>query len=177
MLKAALSWRFPIISPVNDTGWFRATNPYDPRWSQKRSKLSSMCWALFAISRESMLVGLDEFVLHVKTESCIRNVNEKFLLICRDHIFFISLPNFTFFATIIWWCGRIDDAEVVRMSCSNYNGVRKQFKPEKPAELCQFLHCRAWMASSILRSAESVSQLYDILEKAYSTAGKEPEKQ
>ncbi len=44
------------------------------------------------------------------------------------------------------------------------------------AELCEYVHCAAWMANSIPRFAERVAPLRDLLEEAYKLSGKRTKK-
>lgn len=130
----------------------------------------------FSELRENLLAWLDDFALHGRTETDVMNTIARFLAICRQHNLVISLPKSTFFATSIRWCGRILDAKGVRMNPENYEGVRDAQEPQTASELCQYLHCMAWMASSIPLFAERAAVLHALLEKAYRLAKRRTKK-
>lgn len=52
-----------------------------------------------------------------------------FLDICECHDLVTDLPQFTFFVTLIRWCGRLIDFKGFRMDPSNYEGVGDVSEP------------------------------------------------
>lgn len=130
----------------------------------------------FSELRENLLAWLDDFALHNQTEHGLLRVISRFLDICAEYRLVVSLPKSTFFAKEIRWCGRIIDATGVTMDPENYEGIRNASEPSNAAELCQYVHCAAWMSNAIPRFAERAAPLYDLLDAAYNKVGKRTKK-
>lgn len=56
------------------------------------------------------------------------------------------------------------------MDPANYDGMKDAVDPTNAAELCQYVHCMAWMSNAIPRCAERAAPLYAILEASYRKA-------
>lgn len=130
----------------------------------------------FSELRDNLLAWLDDFALHHYTEDGLLHVLERFLQICGDVNLVVSLPKSTFFAEEIKWCGRLIDSVGVTMDPANYEGIKDSSEPINAAELCQYVHCVAWMSSAIPRYAERAAPLLNMLELAYKKTGKRTKK-
>lgn len=58
------------------------------------------------------------------------------------------------------------------MDPANYSGIKGAVKPINAAELCEYVHCIAWMSAAIPRFDERASPLYTILEEACKRSGR-----
>lgn len=130
----------------------------------------------FVELRDNLMAWLDDFALHHRTEEQLLQLLSRFLQLCSDNRLVISLPKSTFFTTKIKWCGRVIDAEGVTMDPANYSGIKDATQPINAAELCEYVHCIAWMSVSIPRFAERAAPLYATLEEAYKRTGRRTKK-
>ncbi len=73
----------------------------------------------FAELRAHRLAWIDDFAVRARTEAQLLDVLERFLAICKDRNLIVSIIKSVFFATSIKWCGRILDAQGIKMDPSN----------------------------------------------------------
>lgn len=126
----------------------------------------------FAELRDNLLAWLDDFVLHGRSEEeHLRNLN-RFLNICVMKNLVISIIKSSFFSPTIEWCGRVIDADGVRLNPANLAGLANACEPRNGAELVQFVYCLNWMSNAIPRFAERVASLRKLLETVYKQVGR-----
>ena len=127
---------------------------------------------LFSELRENMKAWLDDFNLFCGNEEHLLLLLERFFVICCQHGLLLSAKKSVLFARELRWCGRIIDARGYKMDPSNVEGLHNMDLPRNAAELAQFVYCCRWMAISIPNFSVTVAPLVDVLEEAYSKAGR-----
>jgi len=125
----------------------------------------------FSAQRHALKAWLDDFALHAPTEEQLLRELQTFLTTCRNKNLKVSLPKSTFFSTTLKWCGRIIDADGVRLDPRRLAGLANVEKPETGAELCEYVHCLTWMANAIPDFTERVAPLRTLLEEAHRRSG------
>lgn len=126
---------------------------------------------LFTEIREMLKAWLDDFVLHCRTEEDLLDTLVIFFRVCRQSNLKVSIRKSKFFLRRVRWCGRIIDSEGVQFDPRNLSGLLGIQLPRTAAELCEYVHCLQWMASSMPDFASRIAPLKEILEEAYSKAG------
>ena len=127
--------------------------------------------ACFDSIRSQFKAWLDDFLLFAKTEPLLLVLLRIFLQTCRRRNLIISLPKSLFFTKEAQWCGRIIDADGVRMNPKNYEGITNGGPPQTGAELCQYVNAMTWISNSIPCFAQVIAPLRALLEKAYAATG------
>ena len=127
---------------------------------------------LLAELRGNMKAWLDDFNLHATEETELLELLERFFSICTEKRLLISARKSVLFATELKWCGRIINAEGYTIDLVKIDSLRNMTMPETAAELAQFVYCCLWMALTIPEFNKRAAPLTDILEQAYSKAGK-----
>lgn len=94
----------------------------------------------FAELRDIFKAWIDHFVVYTKNEKQLLAVLRRFFELCCDHSLVTSLPNSTFFANSIRWCGCIIGGNGYRHHPANYEALKNTEDPTNAAELCQFVH-------------------------------------
>lgn len=126
----------------------------------------------FAALRDHLLAWLDDFVLHGRNEDEHLQNLLRFLDVCVEKNLVISIIKSTFFASTIEWCGRVIDADGVRLNPASLAGLVDACEPRNGAELVQFVYCVNWMSTAIPRFPERVAPLRKLLEKVYKQVGR-----
>lgn len=101
----------------------------------------------FSELRDYLLAWSDYFALHNQTEDEFLRILPRFLAICADYRLFVSLTKSTYLAREIKLCGQIVDVTGITMDPAVYESVKNAVKPSNAAELCQYVHCAAWMSN------------------------------
>ena len=130
----------------------------------------------FADIRDSLKAWLDDFMLHARDWSDLLHVLDRFLTICAEKRLLVSAKKSCLYTTSVKWCGRIIDEHGTRMDPRNLDGLSNASDPETAVELSQFVNCAQWMSSCIPDFSARVKPLRDVLELAYSRAGKRTSK-
>lgn len=119
---------------------------------------------------------LDDFALQSPTEEALLRELRSFLSTCRDRNLKVSLPKSSFFDTKLKWCGRIIDADRVKLYSRRLARLADISKPETGAELCEYFHCLIWMTNAIPDFIERVASLRNLLEEAHLRSGSRTKK-
>lgn len=122
--------------------------------------------------RENLLAWLDDFALSDCTEDGLLRILRRTFELSLKHNLTIILSKSTLFPKEIQWWGRKTDASEVIMDPSNYQQIHDAEETRTAGELCQYVHCIAWMRSAIPRYSERVAPLYTLLEAVYKKVGK-----
>ena len=120
----------------------------------------------FTEIKEILKAWIEDFMLFTTNDSHLLRLHRRFFEICRDRRLIISLPKSDFYLSEVTWCGRIIDSEGFRFHPKNIAGLSNGDPPRSAGKLCEYVHGINWVSSSILRFAERVSLLRQMLEAA-----------
>ena len=115
---------------------------------------------------------LDDFALHHANEEGLLQGLEKFLSICRKHGLKVSARKSILFSKTLHWCGRIISASGIQFDPRRLSGLKDAQTPQTAGELSQYVYCIQWMSQAVPDFAARIQPLRDILEAAYSKAGR-----
>ena len=96
---------------------------------------------LFCDIKDRLKAWLDDFILHVETQYELIETLSKFMRICRNANFKISIRESEFFVKKVQWCGRIIDGSRVQFDPRNRGGLKDLHMPITAGELCEHVHC------------------------------------
>lgn len=127
---------------------------------------------LFDSMRHAMKACIDDFTLHIKTESQLIDHLEEFFNICSKHNLYLSAKSPCYISKKVKLCGRFIDSDRYKLDPRNMEAIRTMGDLINAAELCQFIHCCRWMSTSIPDFHRRMQPLDAMLERAYEQAGK-----
>lgn len=119
---------------------------------------------------------LYDFIVHTTSEEKLLDVLERFFSICEEHNLVISISKSWFFSEAVKLCGKIIDANGVKLDPASISGRYEMNEPRTADKLCQCVHAMTRMANSIPRFDERIHPLRQLLENAYQVSGNRTKK-
>ena len=166
-------WQFPLDAESQDcqsivtpNGVFSPTRTLQGAVNSA-SNFQGKVEPLYAELRPNLKAWLDGFILHARSFAELLRILRTYFGITRAHNLFLSAIKTTLYARKAKWCGRIIDAEGVRLDPSQYDVLTNLSEPRAGGELSQFVHAVTWLHSSIPDFARRMAPLRDLLEKVY----------
>eukprot|EP00171_Calliarthron_tuberculosum_P002705 IDg2705t1 len=96
----------------------------------------------------------------------------KFLEICHQYNLKVHPKKCELYATSVRWCGRVISPKGIRFDPARLTGLLEMPSPKSAANLQQFLCAMQWMRTAVPQFQELTKPLHEVMEKAYSLAGK-----
>jgi RNase H-like domain found in reverse transcriptase len=106
---------------------------------------------------------IDDFLLHKITVQGLLEVLRQFFEICRNKGFKLHAVKWDTFGTKAEWCGRTISQEVIKFNPKSFSGLVDMERPQRAAELQQFLCGSNCLRSSVPNYAQLADPLLQML--------------
>ena len=112
---------------------------------------------------KSILIWLDDWLLHATTFAEHMELMKTFLRLCRDLNFTLKLGKCSLVTQKAKWCGRIVTVEGIALDPRCIDGLLSMQRPETAGDLQQFICAINWMRKGIPEYNKNVGPFQALL--------------
>ena len=157
---------------ITPDGIFTPTNVLHGTTNAVSHLQSSLTGIILNDLMDSILISLDDILLHAPTVEKLLQSVRSFFALCAKYNIKLHPAKCILFTKEVRWCGRLISAKGIRYDPRGLDGLLSMEPPTTGAHLQQFVCARQWVKQAIPNYTELVAPLQDFMERVYGLSDK-----